>query len=105
MDTRSGTSTDAGDARSGSGEMPAATPTVVIPAYGPGPHLERVVEALRRQTVPVGPIIISHSGRVTPPPALRRSTVSTFFIRSSGSMPARRATAGLRLPRQTGWRS
>jgi glycosyltransferase involved in cell wall biosynthesis len=39
---------------------------VVIPAHGPGPHLGAVVEALRRQSLPVGEIIISHSGHGNP---------------------------------------
>ena len=36
--------------------------TVVVPAYGPGPYLQRVIGALRQQDPPVGPIIVSHSG-------------------------------------------
>ncbi len=40
--------------------------SVVIPVYGPGPHLERVVEALRHQTLPIARIIISHSGAEDP---------------------------------------
>lgn len=35
---------------------------VVIPVYGPGPQLARVVGALQRQVPPVGRIFVSHSG-------------------------------------------
>lgn len=40
--------------------------SVVIPAYGPGPHLERAVAALQNQSAPVSRIIISHSGEGDP---------------------------------------
>ena len=40
--------------------------SVVIPAYGPGPNLERVVAALARQTPPIAQIIVSHSGKDDP---------------------------------------
>ena len=49
----------------GAGET-AVEVTVVIPVYGPGPHLERVVGALRRQQPPVGRIVVSHSGAGDP---------------------------------------
>lgn len=39
---------------------------VVIPVYGPGPHLRAVVGALERQSVPVARIIVSHSGAGDP---------------------------------------
>ncbi len=52
---------------SGTGAGEAAVEiTVVIPVYGPGPHLERVVGALRRQQPPVGRIVVSHSGAGDP---------------------------------------
>jgi glycosyltransferase involved in cell wall biosynthesis len=40
--------------------------TVVIPAYGSGPHLEKAVAALRNQSPPVSCIVISHSGEGDP---------------------------------------
>lgn len=40
--------------------------TVVIPVYGPGPHLEEVVAALDRQLSNDSRIIISHSGEGDP---------------------------------------
>jgi GT2 family glycosyltransferase len=36
--------------------------TVIVPVYGPGPHLRAVVEALQQQEPPVHHIIVSHSG-------------------------------------------
>lgn len=36
--------------------------TVVMPVYGPGPHLEETVAALRNQLPPVSRIVVSHSG-------------------------------------------
>jgi glycosyltransferase involved in cell wall biosynthesis len=39
---------------------------IVIPVYGPGPHLEKVVAELRRQVPPDTRIIISHSGSGDP---------------------------------------
>jgi GT2 family glycosyltransferase len=40
--------------------------TVIIPAYGPGPHLEEVVASLDRQLDDASTIIISHSGTDDP---------------------------------------
>lgn len=40
--------------------------SVVVPVYGPGPHLESVIAALRKQSPPVGDIVISHSGEGDP---------------------------------------
>ncbi len=45
---------------------PPGKPTVIIPAYGPAPHLEKVVDALLRQQPPVGRVIISHSAAGDP---------------------------------------
>lgn len=36
--------------------------TVIVPAHGPGPNLQRMVNALQRQSPPVERIILSHSG-------------------------------------------
>lgn len=40
--------------------------SVIVPVYGPGPHLRTVVTALERQSVTVAQIIISHSGPGNP---------------------------------------
>ncbi len=45
---------------------PRAAVSVVVPVYGPGPHLERAIRALRNQSPPVGDIVISHSGEGDP---------------------------------------
>lgn len=45
--------------------------SVVIPVYGAGPHLQVVLEALRRQRPPVRRIIVSHSGTGDPSSRLR----------------------------------
>ena len=42
------------------------TISVVVPVYGPGPHLENVIAALQKQSPPVGDIVISHSGECDP---------------------------------------
>jgi GT2 family glycosyltransferase len=42
--------------------------TVIIPAYGPGPHLEEVVASLKRELPASGRIIVSHSGSGDPTP-------------------------------------
>lgn len=39
---------------------------VVMPVYGPGPHLEQAIAALRNQSPPVSRIVISHSGEGNP---------------------------------------
>jgi glycosyltransferase involved in cell wall biosynthesis len=43
-----------------------STITVIIPVYGPGPHLEEVVAALEAQLDDSNRIIISHSGNSDP---------------------------------------
>lgn len=53
--------------------------SVVIPVYGRGPHLDRVVAALRAQTLPVGEIIISHSGTDDPTPRFARESGVTVL--------------------------
>ncbi len=40
--------------------------TVIIPAYGPGPYLETVVDSLKRELSGSGRIVISHSGSGDP---------------------------------------
>jgi hypothetical protein len=45
--------------------------TVIIPVYGPGPHLRVVVEALQRQVPPIHCIIVSHSGGGNPSKLLK----------------------------------
>jgi GT2 family glycosyltransferase len=42
--------------------------TAIVPVYGPGPHLDRVVAALCREEPPVERIIVSHSGVGDPAP-------------------------------------
>ena len=44
---------------------------VVVPAYGPGPHLTRVLEALLNQNPPIPRIVVSHSGPKPPVLAIR----------------------------------
>ena len=45
---------------------PVADVTVVIPAYGPSPHLPRVIAALQAQTTRPRAIIVAHSGSSDP---------------------------------------
>jgi glycosyltransferase involved in cell wall biosynthesis len=52
--------------------------TVVVPAYGPGPHLRSVIAALQRQAPPVEGIIISHSGEGDPTARLAGTGVSVL---------------------------
>jgi glycosyltransferase involved in cell wall biosynthesis len=52
--------------------LPSAV-DVIVPVYGPGPHLGRVVAVLRRQSPPVGRIIISHSGEGDPTPRFAKA--------------------------------
>src|SRR5690349_8249020 len=40
--------------------------TVIVPVYGSGPHLLKVLYALCHQTVPIKRIIVSHSGAPIP---------------------------------------
>lgn len=40
--------------------------SVIVPVYGPGPYLERVVNALLGQLPPIFQVIISHSGEGDP---------------------------------------
>jgi GT2 family glycosyltransferase len=42
--------------------VPMSDVTVVIPAYGPSPHLPAVIDALQAQTLPAARVIIAHSG-------------------------------------------
>lgn len=55
--------------------------SVVITVYGAGRHLERVVEALKRQSPPVEHIIISHSG--TGDPTARFTGVPGISVKHS----------------------
>lgn len=40
--------------------------TVIVPVYGAGPHLDRVIAALKQQNPPLNRIILSHSGEGDP---------------------------------------
>jgi len=46
--------------------VPRADVTVVIPAYGPTPHLPRVIAALAAQTLQPKAIVVAHSGSDDP---------------------------------------
>lgn len=46
--------------------VPNSDVTVVIPAYGPSPHLPAVIYALGAQTLPAARVIVAHSGLGAP---------------------------------------
>jgi glycosyltransferase involved in cell wall biosynthesis len=46
--------------------VPNSDVTVVIPAYGPSPHLPAVIDALQVQTLPAARVIVAHSGSGAP---------------------------------------
>ena len=60
--------------------MPRADVTVVIPAYGPSPHLPRVIEALQSQTLQAKTIIIAHSGSADPRESLPVSNTNIQIL-------------------------
>ncbi|HEY5597325.1 MAG TPA: glycosyltransferase, partial [Kiloniellales bacterium] len=68
--------------------VPNADVTVVIPAYGPSPHLPRVIDALFRQTLGPARIIIAHSGSGDPTAALSGARADIRILHRPERMPA-----------------
>lgn len=71
--------------------------TVVVPAYGPSPHLPRIVAALRDQTQPPVAIVVAHSGVGDPTDALARCDPTIRVVHRDARMIAAAArNRGLR---------
>lgn len=83
--------------------VPKADVTVVIPAYGPSPHLPRVIEALHGQIPPPEAIVVAHSGSPDPTGSLSEAPPSVQVIHRPRRMYAATArNLGLREVR-TAW--
>ncbi len=66
--------------------------TVVIPSYGPSPHLPKVIAALRTQTLHAKAIIVAHSGAADPSGSLARADAAVQILHR----PQRLFAAGAR---------
>jgi GT2 family glycosyltransferase len=67
---------------------PVADVTVVIPAYGPSPHLPQVIGALQSQTIPPRAIILAHSGSTDPTALLSRTNKNVQVLHRTERMLA-----------------
>ena len=68
--------------------VPIADVTVVIPAYGPSPHLPRVIAALQTQSARPKAIIVAHSGSSDPTASLAHDHTKVQFLHRSQRMLA-----------------
>ncbi len=68
--------------------MPVADVTVVIPAYGPSPHLPRVIAALQSQTARPKAVVVAHSGSSDPTASLSCANTNLQILHRSQRMLA-----------------
>jgi len=66
--------------------VPKADVTVVIPAYGPGPYLPQVIEALQNQTPRPMAIVVAHSGSSDPTESLAHAYPDVQVLHRSQRM-------------------